>query len=720
MNSPKKTLPGIPTGGLSLQGYGRDGCVIPGRCCRLSASEAPGSIICNKDDAESSMPVEKEYLVRIESLLKPYSRGLTIAEISKKLHLNRNSVAKYLDILVTAGRVERSGFGNIGVFTLSRRVPLFSLMDFSSEFVIVLDEEGRILQVNEGLLTFFGITREDLEGKTLDEAPVEMIRMCKDLDIFQQPGHRKGGTTGTSTEISGESYHFRVRALPMLFEDGGHGFALLLENVTPQKQYEQELVRSEARYRAIIEDQTDVICRRLPDGTITFVNDAFCRFFGKKSTELLGTAFNPDITSPLPGDVPGANGGPIQTSKTENRVILDNGGIRWLQWNNRLLYDETGQVVEIQSVGRDITGQREREKEILLRECVISRSPHPIALFDMIGRAIYLNNAFLSFFGYSDDSELIGHPVEKCFPRTEDATHNIHQIAAALREQGYWEGTFEGMKRDGTRFTAGFYGRLIWDDRSFHGHGIVLFTSHPPVLPSDPGSAVGISPEPIPDRKPAIPPGKPAKNKQGRDLSIPGRTARDALPGVNAGHGQKPGPRSPRDNPVPPLPFGELVDFIREPTFILDLRKTIIAWNRAMEIHTGVPKEEAIGSPGYGHAFSIYPDNRPVLIDLLDLSEDVCSREHPDVRRYGDTLFLELFIPGFRGTSGAHIYAKAAHLLDPDGRRIGSMETVSDITDWRNAQDTLEKMRKEIDATFTGLIRQLEEAVRSRGACPER
>ncbi len=697
------------------------------------------------------MPAEKEHLVKIELLLKMHKRGMTISDISGELNLNRNSVAKYLDILVSSGRAERTGFGNTGVFFLSHRVPVSSLLNFSSEFVILLDYKGRIIQVNECLLSCFGVTRESLEGKTLDEAPVEMIRAFKDMDIFTRTGVVRECTSEVSTLLSGEAYHFRVKVVPTLFEDGKHGFTILIENVTTQKRYEQELIRSEARYRAIVEDQTDLICRRLPNGTITFANDAFCRYFGKKHDDLIGTSFSPVTASPGSGDKPG-DPRRDQAGTTEDRVILANGAIKWIQWKNRALHSETGGIVEIQSVGRDITGQREREKEILLRDCAISRSSHPIALFDMIGRAVYLNSAFLSFFGYPDDHELIGHPVEKCFPRS-DADHNIHQIAAALREHGHYEATFEARKRDGTRFEVEFYGRLIGDDRYFPHGGIVLFAEHRRGAPADEGKTVSIAVGRLPvvnkmrdegakdmtgpkgegTWKQAGPTGEtggdrigPSQggtvDRQEQPAGIPGKPS----PGSDAGDpghgsGQQTSPVSVGDSPgIPPLSFDELVDFILDPTFIVDREKNIIAWNRAMEIFTGIPKEEVMGGSGHGNAFSIYPEKRPILIDLLDLPEDVLCQEHPDVRRYGDTLFRERFIPGFRGTPGAYIYAKAAYLLDREGRCLASMETVTDITDWRTAQESLERMRDEIDTRFTGLIRQLEEKIGSLDEMPER
>jgi PAS domain-containing protein len=52
---------------------------------------------------------------------------------------------------------------------------------------------------------------------------------------------------------------------------------------------------AEQRYRAVVEDQTELICRWLPDGTLTFVNGAYCRYFQKSPEELLGKSFMPLI-----------------------------------------------------------------------------------------------------------------------------------------------------------------------------------------------------------------------------------------------------------------------------------------------------------------------------------------------------------------------------------------------------------------------------------------
>ena len=65
--------------------------------------------------------------------------------------------------------------------------------------------------------------------------------------------------------------------------------------VSQRKEAERALQQSEARYRAIVEDQTELICRYLPDQTFTFVNDAYCRYFDKAREDLIGRKFAPLI-----------------------------------------------------------------------------------------------------------------------------------------------------------------------------------------------------------------------------------------------------------------------------------------------------------------------------------------------------------------------------------------------------------------------------------------
>ena len=77
-------------------------------------------------------------------------------------------------------------------------------------------------------------------------------------------------------------HYYKIKQLQTAFEDGSEGITLIIEDITAQKTYQKMLELSEAKYRGIIEDQTDFITRFQPDGTLVFVNDAYARYLGKK------------------------------------------------------------------------------------------------------------------------------------------------------------------------------------------------------------------------------------------------------------------------------------------------------------------------------------------------------------------------------------------------------------------------------------------------------
>ncbi|EKQ66911.1 PAS domain S-box [Leptolyngbyaceae cyanobacterium JSC-12] len=131
----------------------------------------------------------------------------------------------------------------------------------------------------------------------------------------------------------------------------------IVRDVSDRKATELALQQSEARYQAIVESQSELICRSLPDTTILFVNDAYCRYFGQQREDLLGKSFLPFVDIEDQNNVTQLMQSlsfthPIRTS--ENRVVV-NGKMRWVQWVNQALFDDQGTIIEIQTIGRDIT-----------------------------------------------------------------------------------------------------------------------------------------------------------------------------------------------------------------------------------------------------------------------------------------------------------------------------------------------------------------------------
>jgi PAS domain S-box-containing protein len=128
---------------------------------------------------------------------------------------------------------------------------------------------------------------------------------------------------------------------------------------------EEESRKIENRYRSVVDTQRELICRCLPDTTLTFVNDAYCRFSNKSCDELLGTKFIERVPTWAREQVRDR----IARLKTgvdfyEHPVVLPDGTIGWQQWVYQAIINDRGQLVELQRVGRDITDRKRAEESI--------------------------------------------------------------------------------------------------------------------------------------------------------------------------------------------------------------------------------------------------------------------------------------------------------------------------------------------------------------------
>ncbi len=138
--------------------------------------------------------------------------------------------------------------------------------------------------------------------------------------------------------------------------------SLHLERTTAEAEKARSLAalqESEARYRAIVEDQTELICRFAPDGTLTFVNDAYCRYFGISTDAVRRGSLVPiipDLTRDFYTD-------PVVTR--EHSLILLNGEVRIHQWTDRALFDAQNRLLGFQAVGQDITDRKRAEEEAI-------------------------------------------------------------------------------------------------------------------------------------------------------------------------------------------------------------------------------------------------------------------------------------------------------------------------------------------------------------------
>lgn len=163
----------------------------------------------------------------------------------------------------------------------------------------------------------------------------------------------------------------------------------------------ERLRQEEARYRQIVEQQTELICRHTPQNQITFVNSAFCRYVGQTASEVLqqpATAFGL-----APGEQPLGRG---------------DGSWGWVQWQGQPITNDQGEIVEWQWVGRDVTATHQAQEQLKLMESVVVCANDGIVITRR-GQVIYANPTFLAMTGYSL-AELQERGLgELCGPKTD-------------------------------------------------------------------------------------------------------------------------------------------------------------------------------------------------------------------------------------------------------------------------------------------------------------
>ena len=189
-------------------------------------------------------------------------------------------------MLLISGQVEMEVIGTAKVYFLSHRVPFSTMLEFSSDYVIVLDTEQRIIQVNEPVLTLLNEKRESLVGKKTDEINNPFFSCLPTIEPVENGQVADEKITEISNVFDGETHHFRVKQVPTAFEDGEKGVTFIIEDITAKKTFEETLQLSEARYRGIVEDQTEFITRFRPDGTLIFMNDSYARYLEKNPADI--------------------------------------------------------------------------------------------------------------------------------------------------------------------------------------------------------------------------------------------------------------------------------------------------------------------------------------------------------------------------------------------------------------------------------------------------
>lgn len=285
-----------------------------------------------------------------------------------------------------------------------------TVIEASCAFIVAIDANGKTILMNQEFLNALGYSLDEVLGTDyLSKFVPERDRKFL-TKTFKKLVRSKQPTLDETYVVTKDGREILIewRARPIFKTTGELDFFFGVGiDITERKQLEEQLRQSEARYRAVVEDQTELICRFAPDGTITFVNDAYCRYIGKSREALLGHSF----LEMIPDEYRETTQRHIAMLNQQNavatreyKILLPNGETQWQQWTDRAIFSQssdfadtalesaqTPRIIEFQSIGRDITERRRSERETARLASLALLSPNPIVEADLKGNIRYLN-----------------------------------------------------------------------------------------------------------------------------------------------------------------------------------------------------------------------------------------------------------------------------------------------------------------------------------------
>ncbi len=292
----------------------------------------------------------------------------------------------------------------------------FKSLFLQSTDPISLIKNHRFIDCNPATLKFLGLTRkEEIINKTPWEFSPHLQpdgeRSDEKMRTLIADALRKGNHQF-------EWMHLRSDGEPIVLEvvmtiinfKGEKILHVSWRDITRRKKAEQDLKKSEERYRLLVDNQTDMIVKIDNEGRFLFVSPSYCKFFGKTTDELMGNTFMPLVH---PDDRETTNQAmeklyaPPYHCYLEQRAMTA-GGWKWVSWVDTAILDQDGEVKEIIGVGRDITENVEARQEVIRQktfiQTVLDNLPIGVAVnaYDS-GKASYMNKKFVEIYGWPEE-----------------------------------------------------------------------------------------------------------------------------------------------------------------------------------------------------------------------------------------------------------------------------------------------------------------------------
>jgi PAS domain S-box-containing protein len=343
-------------------------------------------------------------ILRIKEILKKTPRGMSVTEIARALNKNSHTVGRYLDILHISGHLEMRSYGKAKVFSLASRVPLDTVLGFSHDLVIVLDKDLRVVRINDEFLRMIQANRGDVVGRNISFLP--FADHCAEALLVQITDSLKKQASDQEIKLGSETdcRFFHQKNIPTVFEDGGQGTTVILENITAQKSAELALRASEEQFRLMAENIRDGILIK-ENRKVVYANQRIEEIFGYSREELaamppanIAAPEDRDRMEKTIGDFMGSGNVP---SDITFWIVRRDGSRRFIY--SRVTSIEHGNASIRYIVITDMTEWKNAQLALLdqlgFLQHLVNTFPNPLYYVDTENRFLGCNSSFSAIIG---------------------------------------------------------------------------------------------------------------------------------------------------------------------------------------------------------------------------------------------------------------------------------------------------------------------------------
>jgi PAS domain S-box-containing protein len=448
------------------------------------------------------MEANRKELSLIRDTLNEYHRGMTIMEISKAVGMNRHSVAKYLEVLVASGQVDMRSFGRSKIFSISQRVSIAAMLSFSSDMIATLDRDLRIRYINDRFLEFTGLTLEQVFKKNVENFLHSLPTVPPLMPYITTALAGKEGSGDVFYKDGTSGYHFILKALPTVFEDGENGVTVILSDISARVEaeealrkergeleirvkertveleteiekrisYENALKESEEKYRNLVENINDIVWEVDTHGRFTYVSNAVRAILGYEPSDMIGMTIDPALSpsdkEPVLKHTRNLLSQPQTYALRDAHLFHKDGREVIIEASGTPVFDTHGKFKGYRGVTRDITARRQAEEALRKSEeqyrNLVENVNDWIWEQDAAGRFTYSSPKVFDLLGYRPD-EIIGlRSIDLMTPENRQKMHD--RLMKVFPKSGTLEVLeAEHLHKDGRVVFIEVSGRPVYD-----------------------------------------------------------------------------------------------------------------------------------------------------------------------------------------------------------------------------------------------------------------